>query len=282
MRGMTAETLPTGIRFVRLHYSADPLKTPEWAERERAKEADPRNWDTQMEMRRVVTDGVPVFAGYCDKSHCPEIGWHKPFEAAEGSIFFGGWDAGTTLNPAFALLELQQPVMKIRALLEVVSLGGESMDEFAPRVTKALDDHYPNISVRHFGDPTIETQSGPNKVTARQVARKYGFEIHPSTNDWTKRSSAVSHILRQEGLFEINGLLCPVLRRGFEGQYKFKSSASGDAFGPGQVLLIPNKNAYSHVQDALQYPAVHLFDTLLPGGGGWAHDQTFLEQLKNR
>lgn len=284
MSGMTAETLPSGIRFVRLHYSADPLKTPEWAERERAKEADPRNWDTQMEMRRVVTDGLPVFSGYNDQRHCPSAGWNLPFEVTSMSSFFGGWDAGMTLNPAFILLELQQPMMRVRVLLEVVSTGGESMDAFAPRVAHALDQFYPSLasSVRHFGDPTIETRSGGDGGTARQVARKYGFDIEPSTNEWTKRSSAVAFLLRSEGLFEVNGFLCPVLRRGFQGQYKFQSSPLGDSSGPGQVLLSPLKNSYSHVQDALQYPSVFLYDLLKPGGGAWSSDAGFLERLRDR
>lgn len=284
MKGMTAEDLPNGIRFVRLHYSADPEKTEDWAAKERSTEADPRNWDKQMEMRRVVTEGMPVFPRYVDRTHCPEVGWHRYFDLTPGALLLGGWDAGQTLNPAFILLEFVPNPLRIRALLEVVSTGGETMEEFAPRVTEKLDQVYPGVlrQITHKGDPTIETRSGPTGVTARQVARKYGFEILPSTNDWTKRSSAVAHILSIEGAYEINGLGCPVLRRGFQGQYKYQTSKQGDSMGAGAVLLSPLKNAYSHIQDAHQYPCIDIYDQIKPGGGSWASDPEFLKKLAGK
>jgi hypothetical protein len=267
MKGVTAETLESGVRFMRVHYSADPEKDQEWAATERRKEADPRNWDTQMEMRRIITDGIPVYSRYSDAVHCPESGSRQYFELVPGSIYLGGWDAGQTLSPAFVLLEWQTNPVKVRALLEVTG-AGLSMEEFAPMVTEKITGVYPEIIklIRHFGDPTIQTRSGSDKATAQQVARKYDFEIKASTNVWDKRKSAVDHLLLHDGLFEVNRFGCPVLHRGFLGMYKFEASARGEGSGAGQVLMTPLKNQYSHIQDALQYPAMEIFDALVPGG----------------
>lgn len=270
MRGLTAETLPSGIRFLRLHYSADPAKTPAWAEEERKKEADPRNWDTQMEMRRIVIDGYPVFPRFNEKQHVPATGYdrHFPLDVENHCHYLGGWDAGQTLNPAFTLIEWRPNPLRVRVLLEVVSVGGEDMDQFAPRVKELIESVYPGLLalVKHKGDPTITTRSGSNGLTAQQVARKYGFEIIPSTNDWTLRSTAVSHILAQDELFEVCRHGCPTLYRGFLGQYRYMVSKTGDQVGAGVKLMSPVKNAYSHVQDALQYPAIDIYNALMPGG----------------
>lgn len=270
MRGMTAETLASGIRFVRLHYSADPAKDQAWAEQERKKEADPRNWDTQMEMRRIVTDGYPVFPRFNEKQHVPVDGYDRHFalDAESPCLYLGGWDAGQTLNPAFVLLEWRTNPVRVRVLLEVVSTGGEDMDQFAPRVRKTVEDIYPGLlqSIKHKGDPTILTRSGSNGLTAQQVARKYGFEIIASTNDWTLRSTSVSHLLSLDNLLELNRHGCPTLYRGFLGQYRYMVSSTGDQVGPGVKLMNPIKNAYSHIQDALQYPAIDIYNALLPGG----------------
>lgn len=270
MRGMTAESLPSGVRFVRLHYSADPLKNQEWAEAERKKEADPRNWDVQMEMRRVIVDGYPIFPRYSEKEHAPESGHNQyfPVNPRSESIFYGGWDAGQTLNPAFVLLEFALNPVKVRVLLEVVSLGGEDMGQFAPRVKQSIEDTYPQLLslIKHFGDPTIQTRSGSDGLTAQQVAKRYGFDIQASTNQWEPRRTAVAHLLTEIGMFELCKHGCPVLHRGFIGQYRYKVSATGDKNGAGAVLMTPLKNAYSHVQDALQYPSIDIYKTLMPAG----------------
>lgn len=268
MRGMTAETLPSGVRFIRLHYSADPQKTQEWAEQERKKEADPRNWDVQMEMRRVVVDGYPIFPRFNDAQHAPENGHQQHFHVnpRSESIFYGGWDAGQTLNPAFVLLEFALNPAKVRVLQEVVSLGGEDMDQFAPRVKEAILDTYPLLLpiIKHFGDPTIATRSGSDGLTAQEVAQKYDFSIQPSTNMWEPRRTAVSHLLMEQGMFELCKHACPVLHRGFLGMYRYKVASTGDRNGPGAVLMTPLKNAYSHVQDALQYPAMEIYKKIMP------------------
>jgi hypothetical protein len=267
MKGMTAETLPSGIRFVRLHYSADPAKDQVWAEQERKKEADPRNWDTQMEMRRIVTDGYPVFPRFNEKQHVPVEGYDRHFRLDDSPcLYLGGWDAGQTLNPAFVLLEWRTNPVRVRALLEVVSIGGEDMDQFAPRVKETVDHIYPGLlpKVTHYADPTITTRSGSTGQTAQQIAKRYGFELIASTNDWTSRSTAVSHILAQEELFELCRHGCPTLYRGFLGQYRYMVSKSGDQVGAGVKLMSPVKNAYSHIQDGLQYPAMTIFDALVP------------------
>lgn len=250
-----------GATLARIHYTADPLKRPPQynvvAER-RAKGV--KEWDRQMEMSEDVYDGLPVFADYCDELTCREA-----LEPSAGGMLFGGWDCGQTLIPAFTLTELSK-TFQVRTLLEVVSEGSESMEEFAPRVASALIDLLGDRweDVQHWADATVDTRNGANKETAAQVARRVcGFALKGASNVWAGRYAAVSWLCRDmidesTPRYVLDGSRCPVLHQGFKGAYKYNISKMGDQKGPGMVVNDPLKNAFSHVHDSLQYPAMEI------------------------
>lgn len=273
MQGMTKETIRNGALFVRLHYSADEEKDSAWAITGMNEESDPRNWEVQMEMRDVVIDGFPVYPRYVDKFHCPDSTHDVHLELVPGSFYFAGWDVGTTLVPAFVLNELT-PTLQIRSLLEVISIGGESMGKFAPRVRQELESVYPSIinQIRHFADPTVTTESGADGKTAKEVAMREGFDLTPSTNVWAVRHTAVSEVvalgLPEHPRYMVSGRGCPTLRRGFQGFYKFEASKRGETDGPGAIVMVPLKNGYSHIHDANQYSLIPIYDVIKPKRGG--------------
>ena len=49
---------------------------------------------------------------------------------------------------------------------------------------------------------------------------------------------------------------CPVLRKALQGGYQYRTAAGGETQGPGQAIMTPRKDHYSHISDALQYGAV--------------------------
>lgn len=272
--GLERRDLPTGARYLKLHHYADPAKDAAWL-----KTVQEQMSDTPLEFRReilmddTVFGGQPVYENYHDDTHCPAKFRDRRIPLVPSSLYFGGWDCGATLTPAFVLLQVTPNPFQVHGLKEVVSSGGESMNEFAPRVLDSIISVLPGSwdEVRHFGDATVNTRSGANKVSARDEAKKHGIDIRPVSNVWAPRYAAVSWLLsrwideRTPG-FMIDAQGCPTLRLGFQGAYKYHVSASGDADGPGRVLLAPLKNSFSHVHDALQYPAIKI-RKMVEGGG---------------
>lgn len=273
--GCEARECPGGGRYVRIHYSADPGKRdPGWAESERVGMGR-REWDREMEMREDVYDGEPVYADYIDDVHCPTAIRSASLPVVNGSTYFGGWDCGQTLSPAFVLCQVTPRPFQVHALLEVVSEGAMPMETFAPLVLQRLMQWHQGLwaDVRHFGDLTVSVRSGSTGETAAEVALRHGVRISPVSNQWAGRYSAVTWMLTRRlaedmpGLF-VSGGGCPVLREGFLGAYRFTPAAAGDLRGPGLILQQPLKNAWSHVHDALQYAALAIKKDLDKRAGG--------------
>lgn len=218
-----------------------------------------------MEMNENVYDGEPVFADYRDEWHC--LLGDRALPLLQHSVYVGGWDAGQTLSPAFVLLQIAPGKLgyQVSCLLEVLPPGPEPMETFAPRVGRALSQRLPGLwdEIEHWGDHTLVQRSGGDGRTAQMIAAAHGFRIREASNEWNPRYSAVTWLLqrrideRSPG-FLVDGLHCPVLRDGFRGAYRYEESPRSDGDGAGRILAMPLKNAYSHVQDALQYAAMRV------------------------
>jgi hypothetical protein len=207
-------------------------------------------------MEENVYDGEPVYPTFSEATHV-----RKGLAVVSKSDYNGGWDCGATLQPGFILLQVT-PEQQVQAIGEVFD-GDASMEEFAPMVGLLLQDLIPDrmSDVRHDADATVKQRSGTRKETAQQVAAEHGFQLNAASNVWTPRVSAVTWLLSDrlpsgEPRFLIDPEACPVLYRGFQGAYKFEESTKGDSAGPGRISLMPLKNGFSHVQDALQYAAM--------------------------
>lgn len=282
MQGFAAKTLENGLRYVAIHYTAQEGKRGDWAEKEiKSKALDRDEWNREMELHEDIWEGEPVFKSYADELHCPKAFRDRSIPTFHDSIFFGGWDCGATLSPAFVLLQVTPNPFYIQALLEVTSSGGDSMENFAPMVNQALqewDPHYWEI-VRHYGDATVTTRSGATGKSAQDVARQHGINISPVSNAWAPRYAAVTWALNRRiddrAGFMIDGVRCPMLRQGFQGAYKYPVSASGDQRGPGAILKMPVKNGWSHIQDALQQVMVVVRQEISGESTGAQHTSKF-------
>lgn len=275
VKGVEEVILPTGALHLKIHHYADPAKDAVWLELLRMEMSDtPDDFRREILMDETVQGGLPVFKNFDDKFHAPAR-WSKKgaIDVQPGSIYFGGWDAGATMIPAFVLLQVTLPEFQVHVLFEVVSEGGESMDDFAPRVQAAIIDRLPGQwdEVRHCGDYTIGTRQGARGQTAKEVAMQHGIEIELVSNTWAPRYAAVSWLLKrtidEHPGFIIESMSCPVLLAGFRGSYRLKISSSGDQRGPGMVTLEPVKNSFSHVHDSLQYVAIAIQE-MIDGFGG--------------
>jgi hypothetical protein len=214
-----------------------------------------------MEMNENLYDGEPVFPEYRDEWHC--LLQDRPIPLVPHSVYVGGWDCGQTLSPAFVLLQLTPSPFQVHAILEVLPEGPEPMSKFAPRVSRALGSRLPGVwdEIEHWADATVTTCSGSTGDSAQAVARRNGFRLRQATNEWQPRYASVTWLLQssideETPRFLVDGASCPVLRDGLRGAYRFEETARSEGGGPGRILAMPLKNAYSHAQDALQYGAM--------------------------
>ena len=256
--GCEAYTAKSGCRVLRIHYSSDPDKTPEWAAK--AKVGIPsREWKRELELSFDVFDGEPVFADYSDAVHCPLYLQHNDWDLKKGSRYILGIDCGQTLFPAAVLLEVgPPPFYQLAAIFEITHDGAEPMSQFCPRVLSILQKRFPGFwdDIQWVGDQTVTQRSGANGRSAWDEARKFGIDIKPMTNNLHARLGAVVWALtdwidQDSPRFFLNGKNCPTLLAAMRGGYRLRPPVGKEA--TSKDLLLPVKDKFSHVSDALQY-----------------------------
>ena len=198
-----------------------------------------------------IQEGKPVYGStYNDEIHVA-----KELEYIQGANLYVGVDFG--LTPA-AVIGQKNAIGQLLALEEFITPQGETcpLPQFAQALYSHLQVHYPGLQVYLYGDPAGGFRDQQGK-TAFDIFRQYNLVVHPApTNKIELRREAVLQpMLRmidgQPG-FLLNAAKCKMLRRGFNGGYKYKRiNVSGEA----KYALEPDKNSFSHVHDAWQYLA---------------------------
>lgn len=247
----------SGARVVEIHYSADPEKDQAWAAELKRTAAIPEpQWRREMELDVTIHDGVPVFPEFDAKIHAVK----GPIPVLNDPLLVGGWDCGVGLVTTFVLVQIEPSTYQFQILAEVQSAPNEPMALFAPRVAREMRELLgPKWNrVQHYGDPAGAARTGTTGKSAYVIAdEEAGINIRKSTNGWEGRRSAVSNALTDWATDEVPRFVldagrCPILYRGFLGAYELRTQR--DESGPSAVWKpVPLKNAYSHVQDALQY-----------------------------
>jgi len=135
-----------------------------------------------------------------------------------------------------------------------------------------LQERYLGKPVAMVGDPSGISKSSIYEETTFDVLKRLGMHAFPApTNDIDPRLRAVEAFLlgQRDGgpAFIIDRERCPVLVRALGGGYRYARTRTG------MRKLVPDKNEYSHVMDALQYLA-------LAAHGGMA--ATFAVKLTRR
>lgn len=119
----------------------------------------------------------------------------------------------------------------------------------------------PHIAAKYQGcsfvvapDPAGFARTQLNEMTLVDAVTKAGFRcVRPPSNNPELRIQAVERLLNQqlagEAMFLIDPEDCPELVRGFRYGYRYKLKKNGEQEDR------PDKNASSHIHDALQYGA---------------------------
>jgi hypothetical protein len=208
-------------------------------------------------------------------------------------VFYTGWDFGNT--PAFVITQLN-PYGQWMVLDELVGPPDRAVGiyEFAQDVADLLFRRFAqpfgltldDLDLRHFGDPYGNQMpakgggtAGSDKVELRSAFRilrdglqvvtgwdgeepiceerpGWGWRIQPGAIPIKERLEAIRarlSMLRDGAPMLIVDPECQALIEGFMGAYHYPVRPDG------QYGLDPEKNWWSHVQDALQYPATRIF-----------------------
>jgi hypothetical protein len=266
------ETLPSGVRYLNLHYSADPEKDAEWMKRERATFAGDREWLIEMEMQELNLEGKPVHPSYEPGIHAPLVWRQRPIPLIAGSTYIAGHDCGTaSLNPASVLLQVTPAPYQVQLIGELVAAPGTSFDVYAPAFVNWIAQEFPGLlvgSILHGGDETARARSGINGNTAQEVARRAGFEVQLVSNRWADRRGAVDRLLTSMidatlPKFVLSAAACPVCHAALSGAYRLRQVTQG----AGALYGEPRKDKYSNPMDALQYAALLAWEHLAGMGG---------------
>lgn len=197
-----------------------------------------------------VSDGKPIYPEYRDDFH------NQPIQFIEGLPIYRGWDFGT---PACVLVQ-HTPLGQLAVLREFCSNATMGIDRFADFVKKECASLYAKeYEFIDVGDPAGNQRSQQKEgTTCFSVLAERGIYIQPGKQDVDYRLESVRLFLGKlvDGYpgFVLNGEQCPVLRRGFQGGYKFRRlQVAGEKYTDK-----PDKTPESHPHDALQYVCSYL------------------------
>ena len=162
-----------------------------------------------------------------------------------------GLDFGLTPSAVFT-----QPTARggVNFLNELVSfdMGIRQFTEYL--LLPMLNKHFPGADARYIGDPAGNQRSQTNEVTVFKELESLGIFCEPAnTNIIDIRLESVRFYLDSlrdgKPAFQIHPD-CTMLRKGFNGGYKFRRL---QVVGAERFTDSPDKNKYSHVHDAAQY-----------------------------
>lgn len=194
--------------------------------------------------------GKPVYKMYDDKSHYTD----KPYVPSKGIPIIVGLDTG--LTPAAAFMQFTttgQLVVFDELVTEDTSIHEFAYDILWPHIRN----NYKGHRFEMFVDP--ENKRGQtDKKTAKDILIKAGFPVElGKTNNPAQRFESVVFFLRKKDGFLLTSQ-CPILRKGFISEFRYEKVAT--TVQGTKWKEKPEKNIYSHIQEALQYGAMEFVE----------------------
>lgn len=237
------------LRWLNDNYYADLIK------------ANKKDWIDNRLMNRTVfvAEGSPVWPMFRPEAHVAT----GPLDPVANYEVLIGLDFGRT--PAAVFAQEVNNRIYLQYELQAINMGAEG---FAPRVKRFLEQHYPGHKFRAWGDPKGRDKGQNFDITAYDIFKANGIPVAPAPvkqNNIATRVDAVGFLLNDMSGGATGGMprfvmspLCRSLKVGMAGRYCLVREDSGE--------LIPSKNRYSHLCDALQYLALGMGEGRKMGG----------------
>jgi hypothetical protein len=201
-----------------------------------------------------ICEGKPAYPEFAHAMHVsPEPLQYNPNVPIIVGIDFG-------LTPAFIYTQIQ-PSGQWAILHEEVAFS-MGIERHAEHCIKVQNVKFPGSEFQYYADPAGTSRVQTDEKTCYQILNSLGIDCTPGVVDFTSRREAVARRLTTlvgglPGII-IDGVNCPVLVKGFLGGYYHRELGNTGRFND-----VPDKNIYSHVHDALQYPATRLFEAYM-------------------
>jgi hypothetical protein len=209
-----------------------------------------KEWIDRRVMNKVgiYTEGKAVYPDFHESEHVAP----REMAALQGAPIIVGLDFGR--EPAAAFMQC----VNGRWTLLVELIGeNQSAQVFAPRVKRALAQHFAGFKAEFWGDPRGADKTQSTETTAYDIFMAHGMRVLPATTDNNPemRRSAVGAVLDRRNGFQINPS-CLVAKTGFAGGYHYPKIK-----GTGMFSERPRKNRFSHIVEAVE-------NAILGGGEG--------------
>lgn len=193
--------------------------------------------------------------------------WSTPFHAADqpllpavrrgmgaNNLIIRGWD-NTGLSPACIVTFLNS----IGQWLVFREFCGADVGivDFGEWVQSWCGEYLPGAKYQDYGDPAGKTRDTLKKSPAQYLYEHLMIRVRDGIQTFKTRRESVAGRLTRAIQGEPAILVDPGCIRlidGFEGGYAYREIGN-----TGHFSTDPDKNEYSHIHDALQYPATRLF-----------------------
>lgn len=240
----------TKNKFVvfQLHYTADKKKRdPKYKENKRS-EMTYSTYMQEYEISWETHHGKPVYQDWNKKIHGNQVEEHPEI----GLPLILGIDQG--LTPACVVMQLKQDDLVV---LREYTAEGFGAERFRDHILYQLSVDYPewrNLKEEFIAgiDPSALNRRDVDERTYASVFSK-SFKIVGGEMGFNKRIQAVENWLikmkKGRPCFRVNLANCPILVRGFDGEYHYPDKM----FEVEPNKARPLKNVASNPHDALQY-----------------------------
>ena len=265
MRGFSVTENEMDFSAVRLHYSADPAKSPDtdegvkWLERAHRLLPDESRWQQEMEISFWVSKGQRVYPEFRESLHC------EPLEHRTRKVIYRAWDFGWHA-PACLVAQIDT---KDRLIILREIVGHEqTTQQFAEQVLERCAGWYPQHAAgfQDFCDPAGQQRNSTaeaSEVRDVEILNKLG--IYPTWQyGWNRKHgrSLIHQLLVQriDGTASIlvDGPKCPILLQGFLGKYVYPPKKDGQAHDEPEE----GNHPWADAQACLRYLATGLYSTL--------------------
>jgi hypothetical protein len=249
MRGLKVWRNPVNrFAVARLHYSADPKKdTDEWRDRTRASYRW-QEWLQEYEIVDSAFDGLPVYGeDFSLDFHVSKepLKWNDMFPVVRG------WDFGLAAEGMACVFVQLLPPTRLFVYNELTA-SDLDLEHFCPEVRRVSHEWFPNC--RKWFDIVDPSGFNRNDIDKRKrvdiVRQILNTRAIPGAKSEVDRLRAVTRFLRENRRGMPAVMIDPKVRMlidGFIGGYHYAWAKGGG------LKDHPEKNEYSHIQDALQY-----------------------------
>lgn len=195
-----------------------------------------------------IHDGRPVYSEYNDDIHCAK----EDLEIYRGIPLYLGWDYG--LTPACIAAQMS-PHGQLRVVKEWCATDMAIRELSRDVVMPDLVNEFQGLNFVSVGDPAGKVRSETEQKSCMDILAEEGIKTEGAhTNEPIARTDAVRFYMKSMDREGNPGFIisprCKILRRGFNGGYKYERV---QITGEERYKDQPAKNKFSHPHDGLQY-----------------------------